>query len=130
MWYSSGDLNTKFYHALTKQRRVRNRIVGLHDETGNWITEEKGVEKVGVDYFDELFSTTSPLEFDSFLMEVAPSISFQMKSKAVESRNGGGSTPGFVYDAPGKSSRTGRDDNSFLPTLLAYYLKRSGQYGK
>lgn len=29
MWYSSGDLNTKFYHALTKQRRVRNRIVGL-----------------------------------------------------------------------------------------------------
>ena len=26
MWYSSGDLNTKFYHALTKQRRVRNNI--------------------------------------------------------------------------------------------------------
>ena len=46
MWYSSGDLNTKFYHALTKQRRVRNRIVGLHDADGNWITEENGVEKV------------------------------------------------------------------------------------
>ena len=26
---------TKFYHALTKQRRVRNRIVGLHDAAGN-----------------------------------------------------------------------------------------------
>ena len=38
MWYTAGDLNTKFYHALTKQRRVRNMIVGLHDETGNWIT--------------------------------------------------------------------------------------------
>ena len=35
MWYSSGDLNTKFYHALTKQRRIRNKIVGLHDELGN-----------------------------------------------------------------------------------------------
>ena len=31
MWYSSGDLNKKFYHALIKQRRVRDIIVGLHD---------------------------------------------------------------------------------------------------
>jgi len=46
MWYSSEDLNTKFYHALTKQRRVRNRIVGLHDSVGNWITENNMVEKV------------------------------------------------------------------------------------
>ena len=51
MCYSSGDLNTKFYHALTKQRWVCNRILGLYDEAGNWITEEKGVEKVAVDYF-------------------------------------------------------------------------------
>ena len=72
MWYSSGDLNTKFYHALTKQRRVRNRIVGLHDADGNWITEDTGVEKVAIDYFENLFSTTSPSEFDSFLAEVTP----------------------------------------------------------
>ena len=78
MWYSSGDLNTKFYHALTKQRRVRNKIVGLHDETGNWITDEKGVEKVAIDYFESLFTTTAPTEFDSFLEEIAPSISPQM----------------------------------------------------
>ena len=78
MWHSSGDLNTKFYHALTKQRRVRNKIVGLHDEMGNWITEENGVEKVPVDYFDGLFRTTDPTEFDSFLEEIVPSISPQM----------------------------------------------------
>ena len=66
MVYSSGDLDTKFYHALPKQRRVRNRIVGLHDADGNWITEDNGVEKVAIDYFEDLFSTTSPSEFDSF----------------------------------------------------------------
>lgn len=27
MWYTSRDLNIKFYNALTKQRRARNRIV-------------------------------------------------------------------------------------------------------
>ena len=78
MWYSSGDLNTKYYHALTKQRRVRNRIVGLHDAAGNWITDDNGVEKVAVDYFAELFTTTAPSEFDNFLSEITPGITAQM----------------------------------------------------
>ena len=60
MWYPSGDLNIKFCHALTRQRCVRNKIVGLHDEAGNWITEDTGVERVAVEYFENLFSTTSP----------------------------------------------------------------------
>ncbi|XP_048605045.1 uncharacterized protein LOC106399030 [Brassica napus] len=77
MWYSSGDRNTEFYHALTMQRRVRNRIVGLHDADGNWIMDDEGVEKVAVNYFDELFTTTSPTAFDNFLSEVQPSISTQ-----------------------------------------------------
>ena len=78
MWNTAGDLNTKFYHALTKQRRTRNRIVGLYDENGQWITEDNGVEKVAVDYFDDLFGTTSPADFDSFLEEIPTSIDEQM----------------------------------------------------
>ena len=68
------DLNTKFYHALIKQRRVHDIIVGLHDAAENWITEDNGVEKVAVDYFEDLFSTTSPSDFDSFLTKVTPCI--------------------------------------------------------
>ncbi|XP_048601936.1 uncharacterized protein LOC106377234 isoform X1 [Brassica napus] len=78
MWHTSGDLNTKFYHALTKQRRARNRLVGLYDTDGNWIIEEQGVEKVAVEYFDDLFQTTAPSEFNCFLEEVSPSITPQM----------------------------------------------------
>ena len=81
MWYTSGVLNTKFYHALTKQRRIRNRIVGLHDTYGNGITEDEGVEKVAVNYFEDLFSTTSPSEFDSFLNEITSSITSQMNQR-------------------------------------------------
>ena len=81
MWYSSGDLNTKFYHALTKQRRVHNRIVRLYDAAGNWITEDNGVEKVAVDYFEDLFSTTTPSEFDNFLTQVTPGITPQMNQR-------------------------------------------------
>ena len=55
--------------------------MGLHDEAGNWITEDNGVEKVAVDYFDKLFSTTNPAEFDSFLAEVPPGITAQMNQR-------------------------------------------------
>ena len=81
MWYSSGGLNTNFYHALTKQRRVRNRILGLHDAAGNWITEDMGVEKVAVDYFEEIFTTTSLMEFDDFFTEITPGITPQMNQR-------------------------------------------------
>lgn len=78
MWYTSGDFNTKFYHVLTKQRPVRNRIEGLHDEDENRITDDKGVEKVAVDYVEDLFSTTSPSDFDGFLEEITPCITSHM----------------------------------------------------
>ncbi|XP_048609324.1 uncharacterized protein LOC125585043 [Brassica napus] len=81
MWYSSRDLNTKFYHALTKQRRIRNMIVGLYDAVGNWITEDNKVEKVAVDYFHDLFTTTSPSDFDAFLAEVTMGITPQMNQR-------------------------------------------------
>ena len=55
--------------------------MGLHDVDGNWITEDNGVEKVAINYFEDLFSTTSPSEFDSFLVEVTPGITPQMNQR-------------------------------------------------
>ncbi|XP_056842959.1 uncharacterized protein LOC130495566 [Raphanus sativus] len=82
-WNTAGDLNTKFYHGLTKQRRTRNRIVGLYDENGNWVVKDQGLEKVAVDYFEDLFQTTSPTEFDGFLEEVSSSITPQMNQRLI-----------------------------------------------
>ena len=70
LWHTCGDRNTKFYHALTKQRRIQNRIIGLYNEDGDWINSEADIEGVAVKYFKDLFHSTSPLEFDSFLAEV------------------------------------------------------------
>ena len=89
MMYNCKDLNTKFYHALTNQRRVRNKIVGLHDDLGNWITEENEIEKVAVDYFDGIFSTTNPSDFDNFLDEIVPSISPPNEPDTIENSNRG-----------------------------------------
>ena len=69
-WHAKGDRNTKFYHALTKQRRIQNKIVGLHNSGGNWVTSESEVEGVAIDYFNDLFTTTSPSGYEDFLSEV------------------------------------------------------------
>ena len=58
--------------------------MGLYDDAGNWITDENGVEKVAVDYFDGLFNSTNPTEFDSFLEEIGPSISPQMNQRLLK----------------------------------------------
>ena len=73
-WHTCGDRNTKFYHALTKQRRIQNRIAGLYNEEGSWVNSESKVEEVAVKYFMDLFHTSSPEDFDSFLEEVPSSI--------------------------------------------------------
>ena len=121
MWYSSRDLNTKFHHALTKQRRVRNRIVGLHDAAGNWITEDNGVEKVAIDYFEDLFSTTSPSEFDSFLTEVTPGITPQMNQRLLRIATEDEVKEALFMMHPEKTAGPDVMTTLFFPALLAYY---------
>ena len=44
--------------------------MGLHNSDGNWVTSESGVEGVAIDYFNDLFATTSPSGYEEFLKEV------------------------------------------------------------
>ena len=55
--------------------------MGLYDYDGNWIIEEQGVEKVVVDYFDDLFQTTTPTGFDDFLDAIKSSITPHMNQR-------------------------------------------------
>lgn len=81
MWHTVGDTNSTFFHALTKQRRSKNIIIGLHNAGGQWITEEKEIEKVAVDYFQDLFLSTVPTDFENFLSEIPVSITEQMNNR-------------------------------------------------
>ncbi|XP_024015975.1 uncharacterized protein LOC112089224 [Eutrema salsugineum] len=57
-WHKDGDKNTKFFHALTKQRRARNRIVSLKDSSGHLVENARGIGKVVSTYFQDLFSSS------------------------------------------------------------------------
>ena len=64
-WHKYGDMNTKFDHATTKQRRAQNRIVSIKDKHGKLVESEIEVENVAVQYFGDLFSTSLPTELDA-----------------------------------------------------------------
>ena len=55
-WLALGDKNTKFFHRSLVHRQVRNRIHGLKDEDGTFLTDQREMGRLTVRYFQHLFS--------------------------------------------------------------------------
>lgn len=56
-WLRSGDHNTKFFHAVTKNRRAQNRILSLTDEEGREWFDEEDLGKIADRHFKLLYSS-------------------------------------------------------------------------
>ena len=54
-WITSGDINTKFYHASTLIRRNRKKIELLRHTTGELILEPNTLESIVLEYYQNLF---------------------------------------------------------------------------
>ncbi|KAF8113566.1 hypothetical protein N665_0048s0027 [Sinapis alba] len=74
LWLREGDRNTKFFHAITKQRRARNRITQLKDANGNLVEDEDGLVAIATDYFRQLFESSNPDHINEALATVSSSI--------------------------------------------------------
>ncbi|XP_024010299.1 uncharacterized protein LOC112085326 [Eutrema salsugineum] len=74
-WHKDGDKNTKFFHALTKQRRARNRIVALKDSNGHLVENARGIERVALQYFQKLFSSSIPSDLEDSLRFITEKVS-------------------------------------------------------
>lgn len=55
-WLQNGDLNTKFFHLNTVQRRQANKITRLQDNRGRWIEEEGDLKNYVRDFYADLFA--------------------------------------------------------------------------
>lgn len=58
-WLQSGDRNTRFFHNYATTRKVNNYIQGLKDQNGEWQERESKIQDIIVEYFEELFTTSS-----------------------------------------------------------------------
>ena len=73
-----GDKNTRYFHCRANQRNKINYIAGLEDDTGIWWEDEGRMGRLIEGYFNSLFSTSHPFDFDEILSGIQPEISKEM----------------------------------------------------
>ncbi|PPD96667.1 hypothetical protein GOBAR_DD06303 [Gossypium barbadense] len=69
-WIQYGDRNTSFFHRVTMARHNRNRIHGLEDDSGQWVTGTEKMLRIAMKYFENLF-TASDVEGDDRVLGLA-----------------------------------------------------------
>ena len=64
LWLHSGDQNSAFFHAVTRERRTINKFSVIEDGNGQAVFEEDQIVKTISDYYSDLFSSkpTSSLQ--------------------------------------------------------------------
>lgn len=83
-WLREGNQNTKFFHATTKQRRARNMIIKLRRANGTWAETEDGLEQVATRYFQTLFTSSNPSDFDDSLQYITEKVTTAMNEALIK----------------------------------------------
>lgn len=58
-WMHGGDRNTKYYHLKAVNRKKKNRIIMLCNESGQWMEDEDQIKTHVTSYFKDFFSDGS-----------------------------------------------------------------------
>jgi len=66
-WITTGDINTSFFHQKASLKERRNKIHSIQSEDGRSIHDDEGIEATFIDYFQRLFKSNSPHNFDVVL---------------------------------------------------------------
>uniref|UniRef100_A0A2N9I4C0 Reverse transcriptase domain-containing protein n=1 Tax=Fagus sylvatica TaxID=28930 RepID=A0A2N9I4C0_FAGSY len=69
-WLTEGDKNTKFFHESASKRRRTNTIMGIHDQNVVWQTDPLELERVTVDYFTQMFTSSNPHAIDDVVEKI------------------------------------------------------------
>ncbi|GLT57157.1 hypothetical protein SLA2020_301450 [Shorea laevis] len=68
-WIMDGDKNSRFFHITTMKHRSHNRIHGLKNPRGEWITNPMELNTLVTNYFSTLFSSSTAHSYhDSYTL--------------------------------------------------------------
>ncbi|XP_075663156.1 uncharacterized protein LOC142632674 [Castanea sativa] len=79
-WLKEGDRNTRYFHCKATQRNKRNLILGLEDEAAQWVEEEEDLGRVVEAYFQNMFTSSNPNQFEEILMGLQTVITTKMSA--------------------------------------------------
>ncbi|XP_050248972.1 uncharacterized protein LOC126696245 [Quercus robur] len=77
-WLQSGDRNTRFFHEKASTRYKKNFIEGLMDENGRWLEGDEHVEELMLQYYERLFTSSDPMDFEEILDAVQHKVTLKM----------------------------------------------------
>lgn len=75
-----GDRNTSYFHNKASQRFRRNRILGLRNNQDLWCTEESQIKNIAFEFYQSLFTSSNPSNFDEVLLNIQPTVTKEMNS--------------------------------------------------
>ncbi|XP_074271643.1 uncharacterized protein LOC141595575 [Silene latifolia] len=70
LWLKDGDRITKFFHTRARERKRKNFIAKLIDDDGAERVGTEAVTNVALDYFQGLFTSSNPINFDEVLQGI------------------------------------------------------------
>lgn len=79
------DKNTKYFHATTIQGRTRNQISLLKNTEDVWVCEEQQLKEMTGTYFQKLYETVGPRDFQPLLQQIPASVNERMNQSLVVS---------------------------------------------
>ena len=83
-WLQSRDMNTRFFYEKASARYKNNLIKGLMDENGRWLEGDEYVEKLMLQYYEMLFTSSDPMEFEEILDAVQHKVTLRMNQVIVK----------------------------------------------
>ena len=83
-WLQSGDRNTRFFYEKASARYKNNLIKGLMDENGRWLEGDEYVEKLMLQYYEMLFTSSDHVEFEEILDAVQHKVTPRMNQVIVK----------------------------------------------
>ncbi|XP_075663011.1 uncharacterized protein LOC142632511 [Castanea sativa] len=81
LFLKEGDRNTRYFHSKASKRFCRNRMLGLRNESNVWCTDDSQIKEISIQYYQTLFATSHPTEFDAILETVFPSVTQEMNAQ-------------------------------------------------
>ena len=87
IWLPAGDKNAKFFHQRASQRSRKNHISGITSHSGEWCTSEDQIAETAIHYFQDLFTSSNPTNFDGVLNSMDHLVTPEMSGTLLQRYN-------------------------------------------
>lgn len=77
-WLNHGDRNTRFFHAVTKNRIARNKLTSIQTTNGETIYGNQKIVEEAEMYFKDLFSSSNNNDMEKVLSNINPVVTNSM----------------------------------------------------